>query len=224
MSAAGGDSSAPSLKRPTLQSRLKEREKELLWQHLEAVNDGDLGRAFELQGQLKEAHKCRRVFEDAQNARTLRVRFWLSVSFLHDLFQALKDPDGNERIAFFFGIRSNGLSIPTSFALPDLASRSFGHARTDPESVHEILLRYHTAGVPLLGQVHTHPGFGPSACAPSSTDLSTHRNMISHYRGLDMVLSQDGYFTAYCLSTEHDIAFHGKGVEHIDGEVYRLVL
>lgn len=150
-----------------------------------------------------------------------RTKFIFDSSFLHVLLYILVDGP-NESMTYLSGPRMKNLAIPTSAITPQMRVRSVGYVEAEAASTYRVMKFLSNTGHSLLGQVHLHPGSGPSAVCPSPLDLKTHRDLISCYNMVDVIMARDGHFCIYREKPDYAIEFFGKGVRKIDRRIWKL--
>jgi hypothetical protein len=80
----------------------------------------------------------------------------------------------------------------------------------------KALIEMDRRGHPLYGLFHTHPGEGPHATRPSSTDLDTHERYEKAYPLVGAIFVKDGYVRFFSKKQPFTITISGEGVTPID--------
>jgi hypothetical protein len=122
------------------------------------------------------------------------------------LFQALATLFPPERMAVVAGRRAHGgKTLGASF---DVTGNGPGthraHVDADPARLRRALISFELAGVELAAWVHSHPGSGPGATAPSATDRSQYADWTRDF-GRDLI--------AMIVVEDRFIRFWGDAIE-----------
>lgn len=92
-----------------------------------------------------------------------------------------------------------------------------------PHDTLKALLMLERFGHKLLGWFHSHPGSGHGASIPSQIDLNHQRRLeMGGYPAIGAVFTRDGYVRFFSLNRNFRIEIYGKGVEKIDGRLFRI--
>jgi hypothetical protein len=99
------------------------------------------------------------------------------------------------------------------------AYQSIGGWKGDSKDSLDKLLSLDKFGHFLGCTVHMHPGFGRSACLPSSVDKRYQEGLEkAKYLAIMGIFSRDGYFRFLRFSGDFEIKILGRGVTTIDGK------
>ena len=142
--------------------------------------------------------------------------------FLKDSYQYL-NKGADESLHFVTGLEVDGKKILNRMIELNLEDHNPCFAKADSDSVKKALIYLSIHGFRLLGCFHIHPGSGPGATYPSSTDLKLDRLLFrGGYESVGAIFSRDGYVRFYSLQ-DFNIRIYGKGVERVDEYIYRIV-
>lgn len=127
--------------------------------------------------------------------------------------------------------RREGPNVLLSTLFDVTGQASSGHVRADPQALGRSLILMETAGSFLAGWIHSHPGAGPSAACPSSTDLNQYLDWHKHYSPhlLCAIIVRDGWVRFWGENVESGqvcVKVIGSGVESEknDETLYRLAI
>lgn len=127
--------------------------------------------------------------------------------------------------------RREGTNILLSTLFDVTGEASSGHVRADPQALGRSLILMETAGAFLAGWIHSHPGAGPSAACPSSTDLNQYLDWQKHFSPhlLCAIIVRDGWIRFWGENVESGrvaVKVIGSGVEseQDDENLYRLAI
>lgn len=96
------------------------------------------------------------------------------------LYQAKESLFPPERLLVVAGQRT-GDRVWLEAAFDVTGPSSAGHVRADPERLGRVLIAMERTDRFLAAWVHSHPGNGPEATRPSSTDLRQHEDWLRDY-------------------------------------------
>lgn len=166
-------------------------------------------------GQL--LNKLSAFLEDAN-----RSVYVLSSLFLHESFNYL-NKGKVESLHFVTGPQyGNRLFLDRIIELP-LESQTFVFARAETVAVRKALIYLSRCDHSLQGCFHIHPGLGSSSTIPSGIDLRLQETLDKGgYKAVGAIFSRDGYIRFYS-SLDFEIQIYGKGVERVDGKVFRII-
>jgi len=149
-------------------------------------------------------------------------RYAVSSLFLHECFKKLTaDPD--EQFFFITGSEVEGVHVLDQWAEFAHQRRSRIGVVADMPSTHNLLIRLEQFGHKFLAHFHSHPGKGPDATRPSSTDENFQRRLENAgHLALMAIFSRDGYVRFIRLDKNFDLEIYGEGVETYAPGIYRL--
>ncbi|MGC8873544.1 MAG: Mov34/MPN/PAD-1 family protein [Chloroflexia bacterium] len=96
------------------------------------------------------------------------------------LYQAVETLFPPERLLVVAGCRT-GEQVQLEAAFDVTGVGSPGHVRADPDRLGRALIAMERANCFLAAWVHSHPGNGPEATRPSSTDVRQHEDWLRDY-------------------------------------------
>jgi hypothetical protein len=149
-------------------------------------------------------------------------RFVVSSLFLHECFEELT-LDSNEQFHFVTGCEIGGLMILDQRCGFEHVSRTAAGVEGELKSTHRLLCRLEQFGLRLLAHSHSHPGHGIGATMPSPTDRAFQERLErGGYPTVGAIFSRDGFIRFFRLDHDFELEVHGKGVEEIEPNVFRL--
>jgi hypothetical protein len=142
--------------------------------------------------------------------------------FIKDSYRFLNQ-GSNESLHFVTGSEVDRKMILSRIVELNLREQNPCYARADTDAAKKALIHLSIHGYRLHGYFHIHPGTGPGATFPSSTDLNMDRLFFrGGYEPVGAVFSRDG-FVRFFSSQNFNIYIYGKGVEKVDEKIYRIV-
>jgi len=164
-----------------------------------------------------------------KEARLLTVErgstpYMVSSRFLHQCLACLvKDSGGNEKLHFITGSEIGPFKVLDEIIEFPMKYQTVAGACGELSSTHEKLVELDEWGHALHAIFHTHPGMGPLTTRPSHTDRSTQgRYERGGYLCIGGIFTRDGYVKFFSVKHKFRVYVHGKGVEQIDENLYRL--
>jgi len=155
---------------------------------------------------LKEANRCVYV---------------ASSLFLRDSFNYL-NKSRVESLHFVTGPQIGNISVLDRIIDLPLQTQTFVFARAEEAAVRKALIYLSRCDHKLQGCIHIHPGIGVEATAASGIDLRLQDTLDrGGYKVVSAIFSRDGYIRFYS-SFDFEIETYGKGIEKIDGKIFRL--
>jgi proteasome lid subunit RPN8/RPN11 len=145
------------------------------------------------------------------------------------LFQAVDLLMPAERMAVVAGRRFGGrLVLGTFYDVTGAAHNA--HVRADPRKLGQALIAFERAGVEIAGWIHSHPGGGPLATAPSHIDRAQYSEWVRDFsrKLVGIIVVRDGFVRLWGDAIESGAVradIPAKGVKTVQGHrhVYRLV-
>jgi len=148
--------------------------------------------------------------------------FVISSFLLHDCFRTLTRT-GDESLHALTGLVFRRTRVLERIVALRLRRQSVAGAEASNESLASELLRLNDFGMLPLAYFHSHPGYGPSATVPSSTDRHTQDAMEkSGSQILGGIFSRDRFVRFYANRMEPNVRVVGKRVREIERNVYHL--
>ena len=98
-----------------------------------------------------------------------------------------------------------------------------GHVDMDNLRLKDARLDIEKSGTFLAMCLYSHPGEGPAATIPSSTDVNQHKQWLSHHwpRSISAIMVKDGYLRLFGESVDRKlvtVVIEGSGIERIRQE------
>lgn len=146
----------------------------------------------------------------------------VSSLLLHDCFNLLTRTEDEDLHVL------TGLVFPRTRVLERivplrLSRQGVAGAGAADDSLAAELIRLHEFGMVPLAYFHSHPGHGPSATFPSSTDRRTQAGMeLAGGQIIGGIFSRDGFVRFYANRAEPHVKVFGKRVRRIGRNVYHL--
>jgi len=156
--------------------------------------------------------------------RLSKPRYVISSLFLQDSFKKLT-ADEDEQFFFVTGAQIDNAHVLDQSAEFQHEKRSAIGVTGDMKSTHRLLIRLDQFGHRLLATFHSHPGLGPNATRPSSTDTAFQTRLEkAGYLALMAIFTRDGFIRFLRQDSIPAIEIYGSGVEKYDGQacIYRL--
>lgn len=142
--------------------------------------------------------------------------------YLRDLMLTLT-PSKDEHAVYITGPQIEGVRVLSRTCTFDLDEQSLVSAKGNPESCLTALIKILENGNGLHAIAHSHPGSGPSATQQSDTDM-IHLRSIQH-AGADvigLIFTRDGFVRFYTYDKPFVVHVTGKGVSHVENNIYKL--
>ena len=151
--------------------------------------------------------------------------YMLSSLFIEDAIQLLTQ-GAEEDLRFATGL----VVAPKTYAITrllefELRRRSVVAAEGEQESVNRLMIFLHNHDHKLFMTWHSHPGGGPSATAPSSTDMDFHRRLeLGNYPVIGAIVSRQNYVRFFSYQRPFKVSIYGKGMEAVNEQqhLYKL--
>jgi proteasome lid subunit RPN8/RPN11 len=150
--------------------------------------------------------------------------YLISSWFLADCQRQLIDTaKGHERLHFVTGMRTDNVRTLDRMVPVALETSSAIHAAADQLAANRILIEMDEWGHSVHGLFHSHPGAGPRATHPSSTDYATHeRYEQGGYPLVGAIFVKDGYVRFFSKASDFTIKIYGQGVEQVDENIFKI--
>jgi len=181
-----------------------------------------------LAGQCEElAAVCRRTQRLAQalaeDRENQKPKYLAGSMFLYDCYHALSPSPERESMFYVSGPETDGVLHLSRICPFVYDSRSAAYVSGEISSSLEALVFMEQFGHRLHGWFHSHPGAGPHATAPSSTDMG-HQRLLEkgHHVAVGAIFTRDGYIRFFSHELPLNIEVYGKAVERLDERLYRL--
>jgi proteasome lid subunit RPN8/RPN11 len=205
--------------------QLVQTRKRLLAVYVAAAEKCDSRRMSYIHRKLQDTTKILSSLSELEhelNARSSTERFIVSSLFLHDCFKELT-ADACEEFFFITGSEAEGLLVLDQRCGFEHVSRTPAGVEGDQKSTHKLLCKLESFGHRLLAHFHSHPGRGAGATLPSATDRSFQERLErGGYPSVAAIFSRDGIVRFFRLDNSFELEIHGKGVEEIEPNVFRL--
>ena len=170
----------------------------------------DISRSPFLQQVRKAQPEELKVSVACENQR----RYVVSARLLCDCYRYLNRDHRNESIVDISGIRYGNIFLMERMECVAHESTSPVHARSDLQSTFRTLMIIDAYGGVLAGVFHIHPGRGPGATQPSSTDfVDQARREKGGMNAIGGVFSRDGFIRFFTHRMPFDVQVVGKGVK-----------
>jgi proteasome lid subunit RPN8/RPN11 len=135
----------------------------------------------------------------------------------------LANPHGHERLHFVSGVKIGTTRTLDRLVEVAIESQSAIHAVADPLAAQRTLVEMDEWGHTVHGLFHSHPGSGPAATRPSSTDLDTHeRYERGGYPLVGAIFVRDGYVRFFGNKHQCTVMVYGKGVDHVEENLFKI--
>lgn len=128
----------------------------------------------------------------------------------------------DEGMHFVVGAEVDGVWVGTNIVKFPYAERSPVGAAGDPRATHGAVIEAAESGHRILLIAHSHPGSGPNANFPSSTDLRTHRLWEQGTPLAGAIWSRDGYVRFFTAGRAVSVGVLGTHLEQVDGQLWKL--
>jgi hypothetical protein len=103
------------------------------------------------------------------------------------------------------------------------AYQSAGGIRLSTDGLQEALVGLQQAGHALHAIFHSHRIHGVDGSRPSRIDLDTQENILeAAYPAIQAIFTEDGYIRFFSFKRTFNIEVYGKGVEHVEGTLFKL--
>jgi proteasome lid subunit RPN8/RPN11 len=154
--------------------------------------------------------------------RVYAKRFLVSSLFLWECFRELT-VDSREQFFFITGSEIDGvLTLDQKWGFEHVTRTAVG-VEGELKSTHALLCKLERFGHRLLGHFHSHPGHGIGSTIPSPTDRGFQERLErGGYPAVAAIFSRDGYVRFFRLDHNFELQVHGKGVEEVEPNVFRL--
>ena len=152
---------------------------------------------------------------DASLVETVVIPSALLLQAKQALFRA-------ERMQVISG-RRVGRTVHLEAPIDVTGESSNGHIDLDSLRLNDAQLDIEKSGTFLAMCLHSHPGEGPAATIPSSTDINQHKQWLSHHWPLSIstIMVRDGYLRLFGESVDRKlvtVVIEGSGIERIRQE------
>ena len=149
-------------------------------------------------------------------------RFLVSSLFLWECFRELT-ADSREQFFFITGSEIDGiLTLDQKCGFEHVIRTAVG-VEGELKSTHVLLCKLERFGHRLLGHFHSHPGHGIGSTVPSPTDRGFQERLErGGYPAVTAIFSRDGYVRFFRLDQNFELQVHGKEVEEVEPNVFRL--
>ncbi len=194
---------------------------------LEALNRNKYKIAYEY---FKLSVKYNQLYELSNNSiiNTKKQQnhpvFMLDYWFLQDLIRYLT-PGPDEIAVYVTGNDFDNIKMPYRICDVELETQSVVYAKASAKSCSDVLISLFEKGYKLQIMAHSHPGRGPEASCPSSIDI----NYLAKIQdagsdAVGLIVTRDGYVRFFSVRTEYEISIKGKGVQHVEENVFKIPL
>lgn len=175
---------------------------------------------------LRRIRQLRRALDSLAQSVPEKVptpTYLVSATFLHNTFQALTETR-DECLVYATGPEDGKhIFALTRLVTFDLAERSAVHAVPDPTSQMKALTALEENGERLLATLHSHPGKGAGATAPSTVDLSTQAGLEKlGYPAIGVIFSRNGFVRFYTKNRTFRVVVSGAGARQIEEHLFQL--
>ena len=127
--------------------------------------------------------------------------------------------DCDEYMFYVSGTQEGPRSYLSDIVNFEIKVRSVCGVVGDDDSVFKAMMRLQAAGQPLTAWFHSHPGSGPAASHPSTTDRRQQRNLERlGYHSVGAIFTRDGYVRFFADQMKFEVEIQGNGVVHVDPE------
>jgi hypothetical protein len=151
---------------------------------------------------------------------TYLISSWFLADCHHQLIDTAK---GHERLHFVTGSRTGNVRTLDRMVPVALEASSAIHAAADQLAANRVLIELDGWGHSVHGLFHSHPGAGPRATHPSSTDYATHKRYEQGgYPLVGAIFVKDGYVRFFSKDSEFEVTVYGQGVEQIDENIFKI--
>jgi proteasome lid subunit RPN8/RPN11 len=136
----------------------------------------------------------------------------------------LSHAEGHERLHLATGIKlsDNRRTLAHLVKVP-LDLQSPVAAQANREELTKLLIQMDSFGHHLYGLFHSHPGRGVLATTPSGIDLDTHKRFAKGDYPLVSAIFERSGFVRFFSDSPFTISLYGKGVEHVEDHVYKIL-
>jgi len=149
-------------------------------------------------------------------------KFLISSLFLHECFRELT-ADSREQFFFVTGSEAGGILVLDQKCGFAHVTRTVVGVEGEIQSTHSLLCKLEKFGHRLLAHFHSHPGHGIGSTVPSPTDRGFQERLErGGYPTVAAVFSRDGFVRFFRLDHNFELEIHGKGVEEVEPNVFRL--
>jgi proteasome lid subunit RPN8/RPN11 len=133
-------------------------------------------------------------------------------------------PGQNEEMHFLTGPKIGPIRIVSRWARPvSLDRQSPVFVRATARSVADVLIPIIEQGAELHIIAHSHPGSGPGATTPSSTDIECLAKLQkSGSQAIGLIVTRDGCIRFFSVSTSFHATLLGTGVKEIAKNVFTI--
>ncbi len=178
---------------------------------------------FELSVKYNELYElsnhCAICPEDKQHPVFL-LDYW----FLQDLIKHLT-PHEDEEVVYITGNDYENIKMPYRIRNIKLEQQSVVYAKATAQSCSDVLIDLCERGYQVQLVAHSHPGSGPEATCPSSIDI----NYLAKIQdagsdAVGLIVTRDGYARFFSVRTEFEVSIKGKGVQHVQENVFKIPL
>lgn len=171
---------------------------------------------------LAKVRRRLRDLEDLFITTERRPTYLTSSLFLHEACTRLTR-DEKEDIAYITGHELGAFLSLDRIVTFRITRRGPCGVEGDAASTHEALIRLEEQGHRLLGWIHSHPGCGPEATSPSSTDLAHQERLEDgRYPVVGIIVTRDGHIRFFSRHRKVSVHIHGKGVTKLHEHIYHL--
>jgi hypothetical protein len=147
--------------------------------------------------------------------------FILESFFIRELI-AMLTPGQNEEMHFLTGPKIGPIRIVSRWARPvSLDRQSPVFVRATAKSVADVLIPIIEQGAELHIIAHSHPGSGPGATTPSSTDIGCLAKLQkSGSAAIGLIVTRDNCVRFFSVSTNFHVMVLGTGVKEVSKNVF----
>ena len=154
---------------------------------------------------------------------TTSQTFVLEAFFARQLI-ALLTPGTDEEVVFLTGPKLGSIRVVCRCAAPvALERQSAVFVRASARSVADVLIPIIEQGGELHMIAHSHPGMGPGATNPSSTDVECLGKLQSNgSQCIGCICTRSGHVRFFSVSTVFQVLLVGTGVTEVDPNVFHV--
>ncbi len=225
----------------SLDRQLQQRKRALRWGDAEGVieRDRSLRELMECYDQWKHDAWVQSVIADMlppelKATKPVVIFKYMSDSlFLRDCYHYLMQAgirgkrgrfaDEPEWACAVTGPRLGEVRVLDRLVMVKIAYQSAGGIRLSTDGLQEALIGLQEEGHSLHGIFHSHRMHGPGGAHPSHTDLDTQEHILeAAYPAIQGIFTEDGYIRFFSFKRPFDVDIYGKGVEHVDHNLFKL--
>ena len=193
---------------------------------LEALDKYKYKMAYEY---FKLSAKYSKLYELSNNSiiNTKKQRnhpvFMLDYWFLQDIIKHLT-PGPDEVATYITGNDFDNIKMPYRICDVELLEQSPIYAKATAKSCSDVLIDLFERGYKLQIMAHSHPGRGPEATCPSTTDINyLGKIQDAGSDAVGLIITRDGYVRFFTVRTEYEISIKGKA-QYVEENIFKIPL